>query len=59
MKKLDTYAVVLTFIITIIIAGCAHKPKSEWDVIPEYVDYRIDTNSIVALTNALERELIK
>lgn len=59
MKKLDTYAVVLTFIITIIIAGCAHQPKSEWDVIPEYVDYRIDTNSIVALTNALERELIK
>ena len=59
MKKLHTYTIVLTFIITLIIVGCAHKPKSEWDVIPEYIDYRIDENSIVALSNALERELIK
>ena len=59
MKKLKPIAIALPFIIAAIIAGCAHNHKSEWDVIPEYVDYRIDTNSIVALTNALERELIK
>jgi len=48
----------LIYIIPIILIGCA-SPEAEWEVIPEYIDYRIDENSIVALSNALERELIK
>ena len=51
MKKVIIIATLIT------LAGCATtKQKSEWDVIPEYIDYIISETNLVVLYNAFNAQ---
>ena len=39
----------------IILTGCKTIESNEWDIIPEYIDYNITTNQLVAFYNAFEK----
>jgi hypothetical protein len=45
----------LFYILPIIFIGCA-TTESEWEVIPEYIDYNISDKELVALYNAFNSQ---
>jgi hypothetical protein len=45
----------LFYILPIIFIGCA-TTESEWEVIPEYIDYNISDTELVALYNAFNSQ---
>ena len=47
----------LFYILPFIFIGCA-TTESEWEVIPEYIDYNISDTELVALYNAFNSQAL-